>query len=227
LLVSHTRNFIYTKTKKTAGTSVESYFEPFCLPEGAWSFSHAREETVCNEGIIGFRGSQSGNKTWWHHMPAALIRQQLGPETWNRYFKFCVIRDPFDKLVSAFHFFVRQGPSAPVSGENPDTRKRVLIKAFREWLKTGEVLTDRETYTLDGRICMDYVIRFESLKEGIQAVCDRLGLVFEPNRIPVLKAGSRQTGITIADYYDKQSIDRVENAYRMELDYFGYKSPKQ
>jgi hypothetical protein len=31
MLVSHQRKFIYTKTVKTAGSSVESYFEPYCI----------------------------------------------------------------------------------------------------------------------------------------------------------------------------------------------------
>jgi hypothetical protein len=31
MLVSHLKKFIFTKTKKTAGTSVESVFEPYCM----------------------------------------------------------------------------------------------------------------------------------------------------------------------------------------------------
>lgn len=34
MLISHRKRFIFTKTAKTAGTSVESYFEQYCMPEG-------------------------------------------------------------------------------------------------------------------------------------------------------------------------------------------------
>ena len=36
MLISHRKQFIYTKTYKTAGTSVEVYFEPYCMQEGEW-----------------------------------------------------------------------------------------------------------------------------------------------------------------------------------------------
>ena len=55
MLISHRKRFIYTKTVKTAGTSVESYFEPYCMREGEWSFSHSRAEYVSEAGIVGIR----------------------------------------------------------------------------------------------------------------------------------------------------------------------------
>ena len=73
MLISHRKRFIYTKTVKTAGTSVEVYFEPWCLPENTWTFSHARDQTVCADGIIGYRGNNRGDSSWWNHMPASLI----------------------------------------------------------------------------------------------------------------------------------------------------------
>ena len=93
MLVSHRYKFIYTKTRKTAGSSVESYFEPFCMPDGEWTQRHFREEYVSDAGIIGFRGNpaKAGDAYWWNHMPARMIRRRLGEDTWRSYFKFCVI----------------------------------------------------------------------------------------------------------------------------------------
>lgn len=203
---------------------MESFFERYCLPEGAWNFSHGREETVCEAGIIGFRGSQAGNKTWWHHMPAETIRRQVGEAVWDSYFKFCVIRDPFDKLVSAFYFFARHGLGEALNDDRA-TRKHYLITSFREWLMDGEVLTDRETYTTGGKLCVDDVIRYETLEEGIRSVCHRLGLLFNAKEIPRLKAGVRDQSIQLAEYYDPACIAKVEKAYRFELDTFGYQRP--
>ena len=56
MLISHRHRFIYTKTIKTAVTSVEAYFEPYCMAEGAWQESHSRAEHVSPEGIVRFRG---------------------------------------------------------------------------------------------------------------------------------------------------------------------------
>lgn len=225
MLISHRKKFIYTKTKKTAGTSVECYFEKYCLPSGTWAFSHAREETVCEDGVIGFRGSQSGNKTWWNHMSAHDIRRLVGEPTWNDYFKFCVIRNPFEKMVSAFHFFERQRPSEVVSVQDRDYQKNVMIDQFRDWIKNQTTVTDRDTYMIDGEMAMDYVIRYEDLKNGIRLVCDRLELPFEPHDIPVLKAGVRDRSIPVRDYYDETCLHIVETLYRFEINCFGYDRP--
>jgi len=104
MLVSHRHNFIYTKTSRTASTSVEVFFEPFCVPEGTWSFSYAREERVTEAGIVGYRGPSGDDATWRNHMAAAEIRDRLGADVWDSYFKFCVMRNPFDKSVSEFYF---------------------------------------------------------------------------------------------------------------------------
>ncbi len=47
MLVSHRHQFIYTKTHKTASTSVEAYFERFCFPPGdAFILQHHRPALI-------------------------------------------------------------------------------------------------------------------------------------------------------------------------------------
>ena len=215
MLVSHRESFIYTKTAKTASTSVESYFEPFCLPAGAWQFiEHEREETVCAEGIIGYRGEHTAGKRWFNHMSCAAIREQLGATLWDRYFKFAVIRDPFDKLLSGYFFQQR-----------PKGSTKELIEGFRGWVRAGGAIVDRHTYTLDGEVCMDYFIRFERLEEGVETVCHRLGLPFEAARLPWLKAQFRERSVPLQEFYDRDTCDRAAAIYAFELDYFHYKLP--
>jgi len=105
MLVSHRYKFIYTKTVKTAGTSVESYFEPYCMKEGEWSFAHSRDEYTSETGIIGYRGNQIPDDcVYYNHMPAQKIKNLLGEDIWNSYFKFCVVRNPFSKAASYYYF---------------------------------------------------------------------------------------------------------------------------
>jgi hypothetical protein len=217
VLISHRKKFIYTKTKKTAGTSVELYFEKYCMPEGDWQFSHAREETISSHGIIGYRGNDSKHKTWWNHMPAAEIKTKGGPVLWETYFKFCVIRNPFEKLVSGYYFFHKQNP-----GKADANTRMAVIQRFRHWLKQGGIVMDRDTYVIDDKICIDYFIKYESLNNGIRHVCDTLGIPFEPERIPALKTGVRDKSIPIRDFYDKDSVEMVKNIYAFELDFFNY-----
>jgi hypothetical protein len=214
MLISHRRAFIYTKTAKTASTSVESYFEPWCMPEGEWQFEHARDEYESEAGVIGYRGPDKPGKTWFNHMPASRIRELVGDATWYDYFKFAVIRDPFDKLVSGYYFSHRHAglPADPVTG-------------FRRWIAGGGEIMDRHTYTIGGELCMDYFIRYESLSDGVAEVCRRLKLPFTADDLPRLKSGFRNREIPLADFYDDQTAAMVEDRYAFELECFGYSRP--
>lgn len=216
MLVSHRKQFIYTKTAKTASTSVESYFEQYCLPEGAWEFQHAIEETETPEGIIGYRGAETEGKRWFNHMSAVDIREKLGEEVWTGYFKFAVIRDPFDKLLSGYFF-----------SQRPEGSSQQLIAGFRRWMSAGggEAIVDRHTYTIDSKICLDYFIRYEDLENGVREVCERLGLPVDLGRLPRLKSGFRQQQVPLEAFYDEATVAIATEIYAFELDCFGYRPP--
>lgn len=223
MLVSHLKKFIYTKTSKTGGTSVECYFERYCFPAGQWTFSHAREVHESAAGIAGYRGPDDGvPRKWYHHMAAKQIRDQIGRARFDEYFKFCVIRDPFDKAVSQF-FFVHERPvlEEHLRRSGPG----YLIDAFRKWVVTSLPPAERACYMIDGAVCMDFFIRHERLGSGVEEVCAELALPYEPTEIPRLKAGSRIREIPLPDFYDPGTVERVGDAYSLELELFGYKPP--
>ena len=239
MLISHRKRFIFTKTVKTAGTSVESYFEKFCMRKGEWTKSHARDELVTEDGIIGFRGSSKTPHTWYHHMSAEKIRDQIGQEIWDGYFKFTVVRNPFDKLISGFFMYEKirrnAGPSRKLRAfvsrvikvGNPINRVsgKNDVDRFRSWIRHGGTIMDRDKYLIDGKECMDHIIRFEELHEGIRHVCDHLAIPFEPKRIPTFKKGIRPDETPVRDFYDAETERRVRQTYAWELEKFGYDLP--
>ncbi len=221
MLISHRKKFIYTKTVKTAGTSIEVYFEPYCMPEGEWTFQDGRLEYISETGIIGCR---TGNpiiiqgSTWWNHMPAVAIRALIGSEIWDSYFKFCAVRNPFDKLVSAYHFF---GP-CKADPANPDAPS--LQDDFERWLTAGPLPIDRNKYVIDGQFCMDDVIRYENLPEDIERICRKLDIPFRPAELLELK--KRTTPRTpLKNYYSPRSLEFVQEKFGFELEKFGYSAP--
>lgn len=225
MLVSHRKRFIYTKTAKTGGTSVEVYFEPYCMPEGVWEFSDSREVYVGPAGIIGYRGEGGQGALWRNHMSAVHIRRQLGEDVWQQYFKFCVVRNPFDKLVSAFHFFNHNGQSGPGKPVADMALNGKLKDRFREWLSTAQRYYDGNKYLIDGRICVDYFIRYEDLMGGMRHVCQTLDIPFQPEQMRRLKGGYRPADVALGDYYDNEAINLVSQLYRFELEHFGYAPP--
>jgi Sulfotransferase family len=220
MLVSHRHKFIYTKTVKTGGTSVESYFEPFCMVNGEWSQVHFREEYVSSSGIIGYRGhTPPQTVTWWNHMPAANIKALLGEEIWSNYFKFCIVRNPYEKAVSAYYFFKKN---------SADTVSSVKIdesSLFEQWLESSGPPIDRDKYLIDGQFCLDHVIRYESLNQDLKELCHRFRLPWKPAGLPNFKRGIRPKNISLEHLYTEKSKALVSTAYQFELAYFGYSFP--
>lgn len=198
------------------------------MPENEWTFSHRREEYVSEAGIIGQRGKNATRMQWYHHMSAESIRRQLGESLWQEYFKFCVIRNPFDKLVSAFHFFEHRLEKGKVSKLPEDMTVDVSLtqeERFRYWISQGGFVYDRPTYTINNEICVDYFIRFENLEEGIRHVCKTLQIPYEPSRIPNFKSGIRPAKCPLRGYYDSKTIEIVASKYEFEIKTFKYSAP--
>ncbi len=233
MLVSHRKKFIYLKTVKTASTSVESFFEPDCMPAGTWHLDVFRPETVSADGIVGYRGVKQRKwfglrrRRWFDHMPAKLVKRQLPADVWDSYFKFCVIRNPFEKVVSAFHFFqwmetrgLHKMSVGPAVSE---------IERFRQWVAVDvgkkRTILDRACYTIGDEVCVDYFIRYENLQHDVDEVSKRLEIETGERELPNLVSRQRASQSPIAEYYDPATRKIVEQVFDFELRYFDYQFP--
>lgn len=218
MLISHRARFIYCKTVKTAGTSVEVALEPFCLPDGPEydisrrSGTHTPER-VTEAGVVGARGPYAKDAAWFNHMPAHRIRARVGAETWDGYLKVANIRNPWDKTVSWYHF------QHPRMRQEPRDK---IVRGFRSWLATAEEIGgDFHVHALDRRPAMDVYLRYDTLAEDFAALCRRLDLP----ALPLARAKAEfRTGVGIdwRDYYDAEGREKVARAYAPEIDHFGW-----
>lgn len=219
MLVSHRAKFIYTKTLKTAGTSVELYFEPLCLTSADAEANRVQrhDEQISDAGIVGFRGRGRRDSAvkWWNHMPAADIKALLGDEIWNSYFKFCVVRNPFDKVISLFYFWRKAGRIAV----DPDATDSEQLET---WLSNNSIPRDRDKYTIDGKFCLDTVIHYERLHQDLERVCARIGVRWNPAAFPAHKIGFRPAGTRIASLYTARAARIVRDRFDFEFKFFGY-----
>lgn len=223
MLISHSKEFIYTKTFKTASTSIEVYFEPYCVDTSCWNYSHFRPEYESEFGVVGFRGKskeiQEKNIKWYNHMSAKEIFENIGQAIWEKYFKFCTIRNPFDKTVSAFHFYLWKN--------SIQLNKEASIQLFRERIKSGKgIIIDRDKYLINEYICVDYFIKYESLLNDLKYVCKILRLPFKPERVKSIHSNLRPLGIPTKSYYDADTEEIIRNAYDFEIRYFNYELEK-
>ena len=212
VLVSHIYKFIYIKNVKVASSSVESFFGQFCIdpakkPEYTFSDGGPLEETVY--GIIGTQTIPT-KQFWNQHMDATQIKTVIGDEVFQSYFKFCVVRNPWDLVVSMFHFF----------------RPRVNFKTYCKvyFRKVGESGNLKRT-SIDGKQICDFYIRYECLKEDIIRVCEKIGIPpteYNIDMLPNHKSKSRPKGKSYQEYYDDESREAIAGAFKNDIDLFGY-----
>ena len=223
MLVSHTHKFIYLKTKKTGGTSVEAYLERFCLPEDITDYgSHDRAQTISDCGIVGSRHEGRSIKTdiYYNHMPAYKVKELVGDDVWNNYHKICVMRNPWDRMVSKFWWQLQ--PQLRRSNESPFSEVREFFEWFIEH-KPRWLADDIDVFTINGKVIVDDVIRYEDFDSEMARICQKFGEVYDPAEMPKHKSGIRKRSNPYQDYYKDPKIkDIVAKAHSVWIDHFGY-----
>lgn len=222
MLVSHAHRFIYLKTRKTAGTSVEALLEPFCAPPGH-KVRHGARELVTSYGIVGFRGlpENAWRAKFRNHMAAVEIRKLI-PDEFSAFLRIANVRNPYDKAVSGFHMV--SGMSTQEASRLATQEPAALRKLFLDHL-AASISPDRDILLIDGRLVVDRVIRFESLLQDLENLNAelKLGLSDIATQLPTYKLTDRASaGPPLSSYLDRDSINEINTQMAWYFDLFGY-----
>lgn len=217
-LVSHDHRFIFLKTQKTAGTAVEMALEPYCAEPGHQA-AHFTDVKVSDHGIIGARHRGGGvDKTnWYGHQSAAQVRDMLGEETFDSYTKVATMRNPFDKMVSYFHW--KRDASGRIlksesKAETIDTFRRYIRQANRGGALERFAQVDRDVCFVDGELELDRLLRTETMEHDLQSFAQDKRLDTSRLQMQRPKTSARKKDkIRVPDYYDKKSADIVRKTF--------------
>ena len=164
-------------------------------------------------------------KPFRKHLTAKEVIDAIGQEKWNAAYKFSVVRNPWDKMVSHYKHNIKTKPKSMVGfdGKGPI--------AFAEWLRlTLGPVKEKKYYNrpqhflpqvewlkdYQGRITMDAIIHFESLADGYRWVAEDLGL---PKELPHLNATSSSK---YREFYDDASRLLVAQWFWEDIAAFDY-----
>jgi hypothetical protein len=199
MIISHKYRFIFIKTAKTAGTSIETYLSGFC-----------GEEDVLTPVDPPEPGHRPRNgEGFYNHIGAGEIRAIVGDGIWSRYFKFCFERNPWDKVASMYFFWKKRFGSE--------------ASKFEDFVKLGQFPADYDKYSIDGRIEADFIGQHERLTEDFRRICQQLGIPAS-DRLPRAKSQYREGNrFPYAELYTEATRDIVAAAFEREIRYFGYR----
>lgn len=177
MLISHKHKFIYLKTQKTAGTAVEAVFEKYCTDKEDHLFLHYRPGEESEAGVIGFRGlTYKDTSKWQPSLSAEKVKELVGDDVWGSYFKFCTIRNPYEKAISRFYWqqgIERMQEYYDSIGESDNENRWVDLDRFKlpadfvfnqedEVSKFNEWLFTNNYFRTD---CFAYNIKFKWIEE--------------------------------------------------------------
>ena len=128
-------------------------------------------------------------------MKAKDIRKKVGKKIWNKYFKFSIDRNPYDKIISFMYFANR---FKKIKNIQKEIQKTINLKKYINY----------PIYTEKKKVILDYIINYENLRNNIKNVENKI-------RIPILKHYvhtknyTRKTKKKLKYFFNKRQSDKI------------------
>jgi len=228
MIISHKYKFIFIKTAKTAGTSIEVFLSKQCgptdivtpiappveghQPRNYQGFINPIPEILerPHKVLSALRHALTRREKFYNHMSAFLVQKRVPGQLWNSYFKFCVERNPWDKVLSHYHMHAaREGDS--LSLDEYLARGRFPINYFR--------YTDRS----GAKIIVDRILRYENLVAELGEVFSQLKIPFDGTLGVTAKSGYRSDRRPYQEVFNDEQRRIVEKAFAKEIKLHGYR----
>lgn len=230
MIISHKYKYIFIKTRKTAGTSVEISLSRFCGKKDIITpVMYDDEQFRSKMGLYPqnygipldwsdytlrdwkqrlLKGKQPKPKqgVYFHHITAEKIRTLVGEDIWNSYYKFCFVRNPWDRAVSRYYWNIE---------------KSKKVNTIDESLRKSDPDANFPIYTIDGEVAVDFVGKFETLMDDFSAICERLNIPFD-GWLPKTKAKSRKDKRHYSEILTPDQIELIRRKCAKEIELFGY-----
>ena len=206
-MIFHDLECIFFHIGKTAGTSVEHWLG-------------ARDQDALETDRDSLFGWDPELQVFLQHAAPGLVRSIVGQPVFESYYKFTIVRNPYVRLLSVFHYLDRQKPD-----RNGDFRDFVLsLPGLLEEksVQNGAHILPQASYThLDGEPVCDRIVYFEELPGSLAPVAYRLGM---KSALPVTNVSGQaaRTGASIASYYSDSMIATMKAVYALDFELFRY-----
>lgn len=223
--------FILPTTAHQVAWKLGCFANPYAGPDHEFKtiFIH-----VPKSAGTSFRKALYGTKSF--HIPAARYKA-ADPVGFQQYFKFSFVRNPWDRMHSAFAYLNGKKNADPAFPDHRwaakvfsdvDSFQEFLNKLEHESIFRRRVLRyihfrDQLSWISQRagrgrRIIVDYVGRFESLGSDFQFISAKLGVRCQ---LPHERRRSGGTDFRLR-YSESWMVDAVSVIYRDDIDAFGY-----
>lgn len=221
-LYSYKYKFIFIHVPKNAGSTFENNYSA-CLPKGELLHFENLNEMLGHE-----RDPALGNH-FTYQMISDLTTRHSVPLDLDSAYKFCVVRNPWERMVSLYEHRLRKIDRLTngVPRNSPED-KEMLRSGFENWLRNTQNISDVVLTRMpqiawirdrSGKIVCDRIIRIENYDTEIQEVAAHVGLpqIDMPRRNTSTKDSS-----SYRSYYSRPSEELVAQRFAEDIEAFGF-----
>ena len=226
VIISHEYRFIFVKTRKTAGTSIEvllgaiagedAVVTPVDPPvAGHIARNYKIPSTVARATLWRARRRGTERTTAGVFQSHLVERHPHAARTTtprDSYFTFCFDRNPWDKVVSGYFFAKGRGQ---------------FDGSLRDYVLQGDLPSDFDKYSVDGTtVGVDFVGRYEHLEDDLRQAFERIGLE-HPVALTREKGNFRPADARTDVLFDDEMSQRVETVFAREIQRVRLHAPRE
>jgi len=213
--ISWERGYVYVEVPKTGCTSVKRMLQ---LPEYGYDIDQL-PKNIHDRSISPLARPREA--------PARFLEAlRLG-----ELFAFTFVRNPFGRALSGYLDKIVQNPWEKKRRLPPLGFEADAEVSFIEFLNAVRSQPDEEKdihwapqhhLLAEGRITFDFVGRFETLRDGLLEVADRIGIMIDPALL--LRTTAHVTGASdrLAEFYGDEETRCVAEMYAADFGAYGY-----
>jgi len=218
LIISHSKKFIFVHIYKTGGTSVTASLLPYArFIEKITAYYPTKKLVSLINKVFGL--SDNGNK-WINglhkHAMARDIKEYVGRNVFDDYFKFAFVRNPYDLQVSLYHYIKQHEDHRDSKIANEVSFEEFVEREIsqKKPLQSDFLMNDK------GEIVVDFIGKTENLNDDILSVFERLNIQSDSIKMTSLNKSKRRADYD--SYYTPELKRKVYEYYKKDFEIFGY-----
>ncbi len=215
--INHDKQAIFIHINKTGGSYIAGTLEKYYGFE-TFYLKRPDHDTFCfnkkkNPKQKYYENRVHGVMNYYRSSPFLNHKMKMTPEKWDSYYKFCFVRNPYDRTISGWNHLGKKHP-------------------FKQYVHMRNIVSDieyihtfmpqyRHVINFKNELDIDFVGRFENLENDFIYILFHLGYEF-PIHDPVVRVNVKKHK-KYMEYYDQRTLDKVNELMKEDFERFQYK----